>query len=545
MAGSFATEARFVVYSGPVDGPRIWVTVPAWAHRVTAPLIKRRGLDLFQRVILGLSEAGVRQPDKIGKLTGLHPRLCAYIMDGARRQGLLDKDDDVTEQGIRALGSSVVTEDTEWSVRYVFTDPVTGDLWPRAADRLDHAYVLKVTRTHVTAELGTTGVPAKVTAWRIPVAGPSQEDRPALPRPEQVMEAVRRDQVAREAVRQQELERRYNLGPGSRDINPARDLARVATEELLPELTRISFIDEPAPVEILAVIEAAPPDAGGPGWIAHDPFGVGVSSMFSDLVAALTARYPALAEQVERMIGGRDAKFADQYRKRQKRSRERVEESLVREHGPELRSDRGVLDKLIDARLAEMEQSPGKAMHATFALFEELMFRTCVAYPMSAEDTAYFRQVQADARSTDQKARAEGKDSEKARGAQAKSSQSVVAGKIRRAAESIGAYELPDPYLVKAVQLTSIAASDQPRDGTHFGALVAACIVAAVRRGDHPLRALIKQRPSVLFELNELRNGRNGQAHRLGESTVNEDLQWCHDLAALVVPALLAVPGML
>jgi hypothetical protein len=543
MAGSFATEARFVVYSGPVSDTRIWVTVPAWAHRVTAPLIKRRGLDLFQRVILGLSEAGVRQPDKIGKLTGLHPRLCAYIMDDARRQGLLGKADDVTEQGTRALRTSVVTEDTEWSVRYVFTDPVSGDLWPRAADRLDHAYVRKVTRTHVTAELGTTGSPAPVTALRIPVEGPGQEDRPALPRPEQVMQAVRRDQVAREAVRQQELQRRYNLGPGSRDRDPAGDLARVATEERLPELTRISFIDEPTPVEILAVIEAAPPDAAGPGWIAHDPFGVGVSGMFSDLVATWVARHPALAEQLERMIGRRDAEFADQHRKGQKRARERVEGSLVREHGPELRSDRGVLDKLIDARLAEMEQSPGKAMHATFALFEELMFRICVAYPMSAEDTAYFRQAQVGERAAEQKAREDGKDGEKARQAQAKRSQSVVAGKIRRAAESIGAYELPDPYLVKAPQLISIAASDQPRDGTHFGALVAACIVAAVRRGDHPLRALIKQRPSVLFELNELRNGRNGQAHRLGERTVDEDLQWCHDLATLVVPALLTVPG--
>lgn len=418
MAGSFAAEARFVVYSSPVDGPCVWVTVPAWAYRVTAPLIKRRGLDLFQRVILGLSEAGVRQPDKLGNLTGLHPRLCAYIMDGARRQGLLGKDDDVTEQGIRALRTSIVAEDTEWSVRYVFTDPVSGNLWPRTAERLDHAYVRNVTRTHVTAQLGTTGSPAPVMALRISTEGLDQQDRPPLPRPEQVMEAERRDQVAREAVQQQELERRYNLGPGSRDMDAVGDLTRIATEERLPELTRISFIGEPTPVEILAVIEISPPDAAGPGWIAHDPFGVGVSSMFSDLVAAWTVLHSALAEQIERMIGGRDAEFVGQYKRGQKRTRERTEDSLVREHGPELRSDRGMLDKLIDARLAEMEQSPGKAMHATFALFEELMFRICVAYPMSASDTRYFSQAQGE---------------EKALKGQATRSQSAVAGKIRRA----------------------------------------------------------------------------------------------------------------
>ena len=83
--------------------------------------------------------------------------------------------------------------------------------------------------------------------------------------------------------------------------------------------------------------------------------------------------------------------------------------------------------------------------------------------------------------------------------------------------------------------------SDEPRPGTLFGALVAACVVAAARRRDHPLRALVKQRPSVLFELNEL--GRNGQAHRLGKPTAVEDLQWCRELAALAVQVLLAVPG--
>ena len=392
MAGSFAVEARFVVYSGAVDGPRIWVTVPAWAHRVTAPLIKRRGLDLFQRVILGLSEAGIRQADKIGELTGLHPRLCAYIMDEARRQGLLSKDGDVTDEGLRALRTSVVTEDTEWSVRYVFTDPVSEDLWPRAADRLDLAYVLNVTRTHVTAELGTTGSPARVTALRMPIEGrPDQKDRPKLPRPEQVMEALRRDQEARDAARQQELHAATTWGRSTR--RRSRRQSRPCRRRRAAPRADPDLLHRRKPVEILAVIEAAPPDAPGPGWIAHDPFGVGTSSMFSDLVAACATRHPGLAEQVERMTGERDADFAAQRKKGQQRAREWAEDALIREHGTELRSEQRVLDKLIDARLAEMEQSPGKAGHATFGLFEELMFRLCVAYPMAAADTEYFKKA--------------------------------------------------------------------------------------------------------------------------------------------------------
>lgn len=543
MAGSFAARARFVTYSGPVSGPRVWVTVPVWAHRVTAPLVKRRGLDLFQRVILGLSEAGVRQPDRIGELTGLHPRLCAYIMDGARHQGLLGKNDDVTEEGARALRTSVVTEDTEWSVRYVFTDPTSGDLWPRAADRLDHAYVLDASRTHVTARLGSAGRPAPVKALRIPVDGPDQEAPAARPRPEQVLEALHRDRVSREALRKQELERQRNVGPTPDGTDSGVDLARIAMEEQLPELTRIAFIDDPVPVEILSVIEIASPDTPGPGWIAHDPFGVGINSMFSDLVTAWATRHPALADDIDRMVGKRDEEFSRQHRKNQRQARERLTETLVREHGPELRSDRGVLNKLIDARLAEIEPSPGKAMHATFALFEELAFRLCVSYPISGADTAHFRQVQAGENAAEQRARAEGKDGVTARRAEAKRGQRTVDEKIRRAGEAIGAYQLPDPYLVKAAQLIAIATSEQPPNGTHFATLVTACIVSAARRENHPLRSLVRQRPSILFELNELRNGRNGQAHRLGADTVDEDLHWCRDLATLAVPALLSVPA--
>lgn len=530
MGGSFAARARFAIYSGPVSGARTWVTVPVWAHRVTAPLVKRRGLDLFQRVILGLSEAGVRRPDRIGELTGLHPRLCAYIMDGARQQGLLGKNDEVTEEGTRALRTSVVTEDTEWSVRYVFTDPASGVLWPRAANRIDHAYVVDVSHTHVTVRLGPAGGPAIVKALRMPVDGLGQELPTARPRPERVLEALHRDQVARDTLRRQELERQRNVGPAPDGTDFGADLARIAMQEQLPELTRIAFIDDPVPIEIVSVIQIAPSDAPGPGWIAHDPFGVGVNSMFSDLLAGWLVRHPALADDIERMVGKRDEEFARQYRKNQRQARERAAETLVREHGPELRSDQGVLDKLVDARLAEVERSTGKAMHATFALFEELVFRLCVAYPISAADAVYFSQARKGGKAAETKP-------------DAPRSQETVSEKIRRSGEAIGAYEVPSPYLVSAAHLDAVATSDRPSNGTNFATLVAACIFAAVRRDDHPLRSMLKQRPSILFDLNELRNGRNGQAHRLGADPVEEDLHWCHDLAALAVPFLLSVPA--
>jgi hypothetical protein len=527
MAGSFADDARFLAYTRPVEGPRIWLMVPAWAHRVTAPLLKSRGLDLFQRVIIGLSQAGVRQPDRVGTLTGLHPRLCSYIMEQARAQGLLDKSGEATSKGLLALRTGIINDETEWSVRYVFTDPVTGDLWPRAPERLEDAYVLKVSKTSVTIQLGTAGHPVKAEdVLRVPV----EDERPKPPRPEQVIEAVHRDRQARETAQHRALEQRYNLR--SVPESPAEGYGRVASGELLPELTRISFIAEPEPVEILAAIEVARSDAPGPGWVAHDPFGIGTNSMFGDLVLTLAADIPKLAEQLERMTGQREAEFAAGHKKERQRAGDRAEEILVREYGAELRSDDGLLKRLIEARLAQMDESPGKAMHATFTLFEELMFRLCVAYPVSAEDKAYLHRAASEERQNS------------AAGRRPRSTASNIAGKIRHAAQSIGAYHLP--YTVtsaRATELAKIAKDGQPAKGTKYGTLVAVCLFAAARHGDHPLRELISRLPTVLNEIDRLRDDRNAQEHRLGARTVAEDLRWCLDLERLAVPTLLHVPA--
>ena len=508
MAGSTARNARFLIYTGPVSGPRVWVTVPAWAHRVTAPLIRRRGLDLFQRVILGLSQAGVRSTDQMSELTGLHPRLCGYIVDQSRQQCLLDRAGEVTAQGRRALRTDTITnDDTEWSVRYVFTDPASGDLWPRATEKLTDAYVRSVTAERVVAELGTAGKPVSVSALRMP----AHEDPPARPRPDQVLEVVRRDRQARAAARDRAVARRYNLGAA---VDPPDEYGgRIAADEPLPELSQVTFIGEPQQVEILAVIEAPPADEPGPGWVAHDPFGVGATDMFSELVMAWTMQHAALAAELEQITGQRAAQFAADRRKARQRDRDRAEDELIREYGPELRGDAGVVRKLIDLRIAEWEEESGRAMQASFGLFEELMFRFAVAFPIPADF--------------------------------ADPSERVRASRIREAAQRAGAHQLPHPFTsVNSHGLAEIANRGRPAQGAPFITVAAACLIAAGRRKDHPLRSLLQQRPNLMFELNDLRDLRNGQAHRLGERTVTEDLHWCKDLARLAVPQLLRLPAI-
>ncbi len=158
--------------------------------------------------------------------------------------------------------------------------------------------------------------------------------------------------------------------------------------------------------------------------------------------------------------------------KSMERARAQAETELIKEFGPGVRRDPGVLGKLKDLQLAAYEpgreKSVGVAMAASFALFEELFFRLAVAYPMPQDQ----------------------------------------AGPL----------------------------------GASFRTVLAVCLLSAARRGDHPLRATVADRPSLLADLNTLRQIRNGQQHRLGSGSVADDLQWCRDLAALATRQLLTLP---
>src|SRR5215468_2310027 len=103
---AISADTRILQFSRrPRSERRICVLWPAWTYRVIAPALQERGLDLFERAVLALCRAGVRQPDRIGGLLGLDPRLCAHIVDRAQATGLLDDQRGPTAGGLQALGT--------------------------------------------------------------------------------------------------------------------------------------------------------------------------------------------------------------------------------------------------------------------------------------------------------------------------------------------------------------------------------------------------------------------------------------------------------
>ena len=173
-----------------------------------------------------------------------------------------------------------------------------------------------------------------------------------------------------------------------------------------------------------------------------------------------------------------------------------------REYGQGLHSRRAVL-KLHRRAAGGAGAVSGKAMHATFALFEELMFRACVAYRCrqrtrrtSGENRPRRVLRSGPARRRPDAARA--------------SSPSGSAGPPRRSACT----SFPGPYLVKAPQLHRHRRERRASPGDRVRCAGAACDVR--RQAARPSAARLGQAAASCVELNE--HGRNGQAHQAGQA---------------------------
>lgn len=489
---------------------RICVVFPAWAHRVTAPILPRRGLDLFERVVLGLCHAGVREPDLIAARINLHVRLCAHIIDQAVRQGLLDRRGELTEQGRRALRTGSVAEETSWSVRYVFQSPEAGgDLWPRTAERLVDAHVTWRAPGRAGLQLGTTGHPDHIEAAILDRAdaGPGAAV-PGRPAPEQIIEVARLDRDAREAQRVREFERVQGLAPAARPGETAG--ARPGPDgDRPPDLSRIAFIDAPEPVLVVGFAVVG----GGGELVAHDPFGVGTSAMFGGLLERCLHDGGALAERI-RGVTRRRAEDAERtYLQAEATARAHVESVLVREFGADVRGDDDALDLMTDVDLAVMLGDQPRALervvHATHRLYEELFRRLARAYPVAAGSVRAVSSTPALRRAA-----------------------------IEEAAHGVGFQAVPQLFVQDLCKAARDVKAGKDVALKEAGALA---LVAAHRNAEHPLHRLAARRPDLLSALASLGAMRNRVSHGGRDPSAAQDAKWCRELAALAVPELISL----
>jgi hypothetical protein len=342
----------FVQYSG---APR-WLLWPVWAWRVVAPHPRPRKLNLFQKAVLSLCRAGKTRAEDIGAALFIGTELAARVLVELDGNGWLDLRGDLTKKGRLALEDEEHEPLEEQTVGWAFTDPFTGEVWPRFhAGELPHADVESNAAGHLVLVSGSVGNPQRDDAFDVlPRHGEAIVTH--RPRAEDIIKAVR---LHRKQHAWEENE------PEAADA---------------PHVRRVSFVSE-APTPYLLAVRAWRDSRGD--WHMDDPFGIGDSPRLRRWVEERFDVQPGLRQRLAVIASG-DPESED-FKALTDKAAWEVEERLTLA----IRT-RGVLfDRLVamqrtlleagldEAPVDKWDDVAVKAQRATERLLQDI----CLAYP--------------------------------------------------------------------------------------------------------------------------------------------------------------------
>jgi hypothetical protein len=248
---------------------------PAQAFRVVAPRPRPRRLNVFQKATLGLCAAGMRRAEDIGERLRIAPDLAALVITELSDIGWLDALHRPTAKGREVLEEDGEEALEEQTVGWIFTDPFTGEIWPRFHAGELRYHDAEIEKGWWTLHLGTAGAPKDVRAFEVR----PRRDEPIgthRPSPEQVLGAVRAHR--RRHAWEDEL---------------------VAADA--PAMKRVSFVDEQA-VSCLLLARAWLAEPGD--FRVDDPFGIGDSQRLRRWVEERFDRDSALRDWLAPVAGG-------------------------------------------------------------------------------------------------------------------------------------------------------------------------------------------------------------------------------------------------
>jgi hypothetical protein len=506
-------RARVLGYaSAPPADARVCVLWPAWAYRVTAPVLKQRGLDIFERVVLALCETGLREPARIGRVIKLDARLCAHIMEQSMASGRLTARSEVTDAGREALRTGTSALTPEWQVCYVFEDPFTGTVWPRVAENLNEAYVVRSDRAGVELELATAGKSDRARARRV-----LPPDRALLrPSPARVVEAAATSRAAHERFRVAEFERRAGLRAMS--AAPQEVAAPRSTEFAnSPELLRVAYLNDPEPVYLLGFIELGNDAAteSAEAWTAYDPFGLGPSEFFQSLVYRFGRDDGSLDAEVQARTKAEIARAGARFQEADRELRELLELSLVQEFGPEIRDDADTFDLMLELETAVAgpvrDEAVERIAHTALRLYEVLFRRLLRTYPLSPTQFGSYLRVRQLRRAL-----------------------------LEQAAQSLGFHQVTAFYT--GIADDELRKTQESSDKAFLKSMFVLSLLAATEYPDHPLRAMAQQQPDLPVVLTTLNELRNRGAHADRDATNPHDTGWCRQAAACATAVLTRLP---
>ena len=427
------------------------VLLPVWVHAVTSPLARAGTLDVFQSATLALIAAGATDFDELCELMNLKPALCKIVAARLAERGLLTPKRAVTAAGLRALAHGAA-DDAEPRFLRCFQDPDTQQLLPRilVADPV-RADTRARRERFVEIEFGSSGRPVRRRALILRAAPAAARE----PTDREVIEACRRHDKATRG----EPSAVVPLQGGPSASSPGR-LGPVRFHGAATGAYLVCFLCEGE-------------DRTGRGWYAEDPFAVGETQVFSDLIAAMD-KDDELSALIEKLTGAARRESGRGVREAEMHARRRMEADLERVFGVTLQHDRELLDKLVAIDLGIERGTPHDredVARQVIRIFEYLLPRATRDHPPAAP-----RPPSAAERVREQE--------------------------FVLTAQKLGAASVPAVFRQAAKSPRKDLSGDMVR-----------AVQAAADNPKHPLGPFLGARPTLLADLDRARELRNRAAH--------------------------------
>lgn len=447
---------------------RRWLVWPALAFKVLLPSRGNPPFNVFQRAVLDMCRAGVRDAEGISRRLALPSELIGFVIEQLLSIGTLDEARVPTHRALRLMNEEDEPSEVE-DAGYVFVDGVDGKrVWPRVHRGSLPIVDAEFEQSKTKFQRGTPGNPEQVFAN---VVWPGTGARSISPSAYEAQKAARHH-ARRVRTFRREVSRRGDA------------------EDVLDGLKAggLRLIDvEPEPIFVAAYV-FLPKDARQRSWLVTDPLGLGVSDVLRPGVTKLAKEGKhGLAELLEKVAGQAwhvdEGDLALYLAEATRAARERVERRLG-DAAKLLPAD--VLVRLADADVrlegAQTAKPIEDFLGNAYAALESVFGWMVSLYP----DPSLFSALGHNAHEN--------------------------APLLRRVAEQVGfaasQRTLPLLSVTRGVVKGAICFGNKTLPGR-----LAAALLAAQRNGDHPLATLGAREPDALEFFAEIGRLRIGASH--------------------------------
>lgn len=459
----------------PRNGSYMMVGVPMFAYKVFAPPPIKRELNMFQKAVLGIMQVGTYTASEIAEKLKLDRDLILLIQAELMAKHLVAGDGTLTPKGSNAMRHErwdETTEVEEFTIGYIYQDPISSRLLPRFITRRKLAEISQGGDGNPDRIVtGTKGSPEK---QKFSLCNKlAFESAPKPPSNGDIFQVIRKHASALEFPSTELI---------SRDsvTQPPKHLKKLALLD-----------DQPVPTWLLTYIYTPESSATLGDWQALDPFGLGESLAMRSILEGHLRADKELKKKVENLL----VKQNEDWRRRHRGNHE----ELIRQANIAVQEKLGLhnLSETIERHLSEFEfqyqdflvtDTPNYLPIAAQKVLETMM------QELANRESRIFRIVRS--RLTVAMRRDE------------------IHAVLHAAAAIAGASELPEIYAKSKPQ--QILA--WPWNPVSLRPMVAATLIATEDRPEHPFRRMICEEPLLLRFMADASMLRDAGAHGGGSA---------------------------